>query len=86
LTQDCKNAEKKITVENIGAFIYVPIFSFRRFRNNICKNQFCGLLDVGNSTRYKLLKSDRIKRFKIGKVWKIPVKSVEAFVLASVNV
>ena len=48
-------------------------------------DQYCELLDVGKSTGYKLLKSGRIKGFKIGKVWKIPVKSVEQFVLASVN-
>ena len=47
--------------------------------------QFCELLDVGKSTGYKLLKSGKIKGFKIGKVWKIPTKSVEQFVLASVN-
>ena len=47
--------------------------------------QYCELLDVGKSTGYKLLKSGRIKGFKIGRVWKIPTKSVEEFVLASVN-
>ena len=48
-------------------------------------DQYCELLDVGKSTGYKLLKSGRVKGFKIGKVWKIPIKSIEAFVLASVN-
>ena len=48
-------------------------------------DQFCELLDVGKSTGYKLLKSGRVKSFKIGKVWKVPTKSVEEFVLASVN-
>ena len=49
------------------------------------KYQFCELLDVGKSTGYKLLKSSRVRGFKIGKVWKVPVKSVERFVTASVN-
>ena len=48
-------------------------------------DQFCELLDIGKSTGYKLLKSGRVKGFKIGKVWKVPVKSVEAFVMESVN-
>ena len=48
-------------------------------------DQFCELLDVGKSTGYKLLKSKRIKGFKIGKKWKIPAKSLEMFVLANVN-
>jgi len=47
--------------------------------------QFCDLLDVGKSTGYKLLKSGRVKAFKIGKKWKVPVKSVEAFVAAKIN-
>jgi excisionase family DNA binding protein len=48
-------------------------------------DQFCTLLDVGKSTGYKLLRSGRIKGFKIGKVWKVPSKSVEAFVAAKIK-
>jgi len=48
-------------------------------------DHLCEILDVGKSTAYKLLKSGEIKGFKIGKVWKVPVKSVEAFVMANVN-
>ena len=47
--------------------------------------QFCELLYIGKSTGYKLLKSGRIKGFKIGKVWKIPSKSVEEYVMAKLN-
>ena len=47
--------------------------------------QFCELLDVGKSTGYKLLKSGKIKGFKIGKKWKIPTKSVEAFVMEEIK-
>ena len=47
--------------------------------------QFCEILDVGRSTGYKLLKSGRVKGFKIGKVWRIPAKSVEAFVSEKIN-
>ena len=48
-------------------------------------DQYCELLDVGKSTGYKLLKSGRIKGFKIGKVWKIPSKSVEQFVTEEIK-
>lgn len=48
-------------------------------------DQFCDLLDVGKSTGYKLLKSGKIRGFKIGKVWKVPKKSVEEFVKAKIN-
>ena len=49
-------------------------------------SQFCDLLNIGKSTGYKLLKSGRVKAFKIGKVWKIPVKSVEEFVRENVHI
>ena len=48
-------------------------------------DQFCELLDIGKSTGYKLLKNGTIKGFKIGKVWKIPAKSVEDFVLKKIK-
>ena len=48
-------------------------------------DQFCELLDVGKSTGYNLLKSGKIKGFKIGKVWKVPVRSIEEFVLKKIR-
>ena len=37
-------------------------------------------LNIGKSTLYKLLRSGEITSFKIGKVWKIPRKSVEDYI------
>lgn len=37
-------------------------------------------LNIGKSTLYKLLRSGEIISFKIGKVWKIPRKSVEDYI------
>ncbi|MDY4413837.1 MAG: helix-turn-helix domain-containing protein [Ruminococcus sp.] len=37
-------------------------------------------LNIGKSTLYKLLRSGEIASFKIGKVWKIPRKSVEDYI------
>ena len=48
-------------------------------------DQFCDLLDIGKSTGYKLLRNWKIRGFKIGKVWKVPVKSVEEFVKGKIN-
>ena len=48
-------------------------------------DQFCDLLDIGKSTGYKLLRNGKIRGFKIGKVWKVPVKSVEEFVKGKIN-
>ena len=37
-------------------------------------------LNIGKSTLYKLLRNGEITSFKIGKVWKIPRKSVEDYI------
>lgn len=37
-------------------------------------------LSVGKNTLYTLLNSGEIQAFRIGKVWKIPRKSVTAYV------
>jgi excisionase family DNA binding protein len=37
-------------------------------------------LNVGKNTLYGLLRSEEIHAFKIGKVWKIPKKSVEEYI------
>ncbi|MDE6832669.1 MAG: helix-turn-helix domain-containing protein [Ruminococcus sp.] len=42
-------------------------------------------LNIGKSTLYNLLRSGKIKSFKIGKVWKIPRSAVEEYVRKSMN-
>jgi len=42
-------------------------------------------LDIGKNTLYGLLKSGELDAFKIGKVWKIPKKSVEEYVNKSLQ-
>lgn len=37
-------------------------------------------LNIGKNTLYGLLKSGELNAFKIGKVWKIPRKSVEEYI------
>ena len=41
--------------------------------------------DIGKNTLYGLLKSGELDAFKIGKVWKIPKKSVEEYVNKSLQ-
>lgn len=36
--------------------------------------------NIGKNTLYKLLNNGEINAFKIGKVWKIPKKSVEDYI------
>ena len=43
--------------------------------------ELCSLLSIGRNTAYRLLNENKIKAFRIGKIWKIPKKSVEEFIL-----
>lgn len=42
-------------------------------------------LDIGKNTLYGLLKNGEINAFKIGKVWKIPRKSVKDYINNKIN-
>ena len=42
-------------------------------------------LDIGKNALYGLLKSGELNAFKIGKVWKIPKKSVEEYINKSLS-
>lgn len=43
-------------------------------------DELCELLMIGRTTAYKLLQSQELKAFKIGKVWKISKASVEEYI------
>ena len=43
--------------------------------------ELCSLLSIGRNTAYRLLNENKIKAFRIGKIWKIPKLSVEEFIL-----
>lgn len=42
-------------------------------------------LNIGKNTLYKLLNNGEISAFKIGKIWKIPKKSVEEYIRNSLE-
>jgi len=44
--------------------------------------EFMAYLNIGKTTAYKLLKSGKIKVFRIGRVFKIPKKSVDEYIEA----
>ena len=44
------------------------------------ENEIMEFLSVGKNTLYALLNSGEIQAFRIGKVWKIPKKSVTVYV------
>ena len=43
-------------------------------------DEMCELLMIGRTTAYKMLNSNEIKAFRIGKVWKISKASVEQYI------
>jgi excisionase family DNA binding protein len=43
-------------------------------------DELCAMLGIGKNTAYSLLTSGEIDAFKIGTVWKIPVKSIEKYI------
>lgn len=43
-------------------------------------DEVCDVLMIGRNAVYKLLNSGSLKAFRIGRVWKIPKESVEAFI------
>ena len=45
----------------------------------------CNILLIGRNSAYRLLKSKKIKAFRIGKVWKIPMSPIDEFILSESN-
>lgn len=40
------------------------------------------MLSIGKNTTYHLLKTNQIKAFKIGRIWKIPRDAVSQYVIS----
>ena len=47
-----------------------------RYKDILTVEELCGVLKIGKNTAYALLKSGEIKSVKIGRVYKIPKRSV----------
>lgn len=55
---------------------------FESYDELITVEEMQQLLGVGKNTAYQLLKENKIKCFRIGRIWKIPKKSIEEFILS----
>ena len=53
---------------------------FRQYDDILDLKQFMEYINVGRTTAYKLLQSGEIEIFRIGKVYKIPRKSVDEYI------
>lgn len=47
----------------------------------ISVDELCEILSIGHNAAYTLLNGQKIKAFKIGRVWKISRMAVEQFIL-----
>ena len=51
----------------------------------ITVEELCKSLSICRNMAYKLLEENKIKAFRIGKVWKIPRAAVDEFILTQSN-
>ncbi|MCD8220624.1 MAG: helix-turn-helix domain-containing protein [Clostridiales bacterium] len=42
-------------------------------------------LDIGKNRVYELMEAGELKAFRIGRIWKIPKRSVEMYILDKAN-
>lgn len=47
----------------------------------ITVEELCSILSIGRNAAYTLLNENRIKAFRIGRIWKISRLAVEDFIL-----
>ena len=50
-----------------------------KYNDILTVEELCEVLRIGKNTAYKLLKNNDIKSVKIGKIYKIPKKSVRKY-------
>lgn len=48
-------------------------------------DELCEILSIGHNAAYALLNEQKIKGFKIGRVWKISRMAIEEFILKQSN-
>lgn len=56
---------------------------FDEYGDLVTVEELCEMLSIGKNAAYELLNSSDIKAFRIKRVWKIPKKSVENYILSS---
>ncbi len=54
---------------------------FEQYDEMITIDDLCQMLSIGYNAAYMLLRTSQIKAFKIGRIWKIPKKAVEKYIL-----
>lgn len=55
---------------------------FDEYDDMITIEDLCTILSIGHNAAYKLLKSHKLKAFRMGRIWKIPKLAVEDYILS----
>lgn len=58
---------------------------FDNYNDILTFDELCTILGVSCNSALTLLKAQKIKAFKIGRIWKIPKKSVEEYILLNIK-
>lgn len=56
---------------------------FENYPDVLFVNEACEILSIGRNNLYDLLKSNRLKAFRNGRVWKIPKQAVIEYIQRS---
>lgn len=49
-------------------------------------DEACELLRIGRNNLYEILKSNRLKAYRNGRVWRIPKLAVQQYILEQANI
>lgn len=50
------------------------------YSDMISIDDLCEMLAIGKNTAYHLLKTNQIRAFKIGRIWKIPASAIDDYI------
>ena len=48
-------------------------------------NEFCEILKISENVAYRLIREKSISAFKVGRIYKIPKRAVESYILVAAN-
>lgn len=58
---------------------------YNDYSDVITMDELCKILEIEKNTAYRLLKNHEIHAFKISRIWKIPRKAVNDYVIQKTN-
>lgn len=61
-------------------------YMFEDYPDLVSIDELCEMLFIGRNVAYELLRRKKIKAFRIGRLWKIPKGSVEAYILSEAKI